>query len=83
MAPGRTKRPSVAADDSMYERSGLPSRKGVGTVITATSKPAQVLASVVGTNRPEASAAASSSDEMSSTYDSPAASRLMRCSSTS
>ena len=57
----------MAAADSMWERSGLPSRRGVGTVITATSKPAYASGSLDGRYRPERRAAATASSLMSST----------------
>ena len=40
-APGLSARASVAAADSTNERSGAPSRSGVGTEITAMSNPAR------------------------------------------
>jgi hypothetical protein len=51
----------------MYVRSGLPSRSGVGTVITATSKPMQLRGSTLARYRPLSSAAESRSGVTSST----------------
>src|SRR5882757_209295 len=51
---------------SMYDRSGAPSRSGVGTEITATSKSAMSAGSADGVNRPVAIAAAISASVMSS-----------------
>ncbi len=52
---------------STYDRSGAPSRSGVGTVITATSNHAASATSVVTVKRPELSASFTSPSEMSST----------------
>ena len=53
----------------MYERSGAPSRSGVGTVMTATSKPREVGGIASSGGSPASSAAASCSSVTSSTYD--------------
>src|SRR5262249_48955749 len=68
---------------SMYDRSGTPSRSGVGTVITARSNPATARASSLARYCPASSTACSACDGTSSTYDSPACSRLTRWPSTS
>ena len=55
-APGRTYRASVRVADSMKERSGRPSVKGVGTVTMATSNPAHERLSVDAWYRPVSTA---------------------------
>ena len=67
---------------SMNERSGTPSRSGVGTVMIATSNPPRSTGSLVGWN-PAASARASSSSAMSSTYDTPVRKESTRSGATS
>ena len=46
--PGAGTARACSCADSMYDRSGTPSRNGVGTVMTATSKPLRSRESLVG-----------------------------------
>src|SRR6188472_1017559 len=83
VVPGVTSVPRVSAAASTNERSGRPSRIGVGTVTIATSNPPHSAGSVVTWYRPLARPAATTDGATSSTYESPSARRLARPSSTS
>ena len=66
-APGRRRAPRAPAAALTYDRSGDPSRSGVGTAMTATSNHAASDSSVVTVKRPELSASFTSPSVMSST----------------
>jgi hypothetical protein len=83
VAPARSRGASSSPAWSMYDRSGAPSRRGVGTVITATSKSSTPSSVVTARYRPVASAAATVDSEMSSTYERPAVSASIRTASRS